>query len=154
MIRDTCLVVFLIGAMSFTAGAGDKPIAEQRVDVFTRGDGANSTYGYRIPALTVTKKGTVLALAERRTGLHDHAKNDIVLRRSTDGGRTWGDLIVVSEEGDDSLNDPCAIVLDSGRVLVRYKRYPEGVHARNSKHTVIAEGGCANRDPRCDLVSG
>ena len=74
-------------------------------------------------ALAVSRKGTVLAFAERRTGLHDHAKNDIVLRRSADGGRTWGDLIVVAEEGDDSLNDPCVVVLDSGRVLHSLKRF-------------------------------
>lgn len=97
--------------------------------------------GYRIPALTVTRGGTVLAFCERRVGLHDHGENDIVLRRSTDGGENWGALVVVAEAGGDSLNDPLVVVLESGRILLRYTHFPEGVHARNSRRTVIAEPG-------------
>ncbi|MGY8770601.1 MAG: sulfatase-like hydrolase/transferase [Pirellulales bacterium] len=98
-------------------------------------------YGYRIPAITTSKSGTLLAFAERRVGLHDHAKNDIVLRRSRDGGSTWLKQQVLADEGGDSLNDPCVVVLESGRILLRYTRFPEGVHARASGHTVIAEPG-------------
>ena len=58
-----------------------------KVEVFQKGE----KYGYRIPAVVVSKKGTVLAFAERRHGLHDHAQNDIVLRRSSDNGKTWGE---------------------------------------------------------------
>lgn len=28
-------------------------------------------------------------LTERRLGVHDHARNDIVVKRSADGGKTW-----------------------------------------------------------------
>ncbi|MHC4995441.1 MAG: sulfatase-like hydrolase/transferase [Planctomycetota bacterium] len=98
-------------------------------------------YGYRIPSLVTTQRGTLLAFAERRVGLHDHAKNDIVLRRSTNLGDTWSPVQVIADEGGDSLNDLCAVVLDSGRVLLMYQRYPEGVHSRSSGHTVIAEPG-------------
>ena len=31
-------------------------------------------YGYRIPSLLVSNKGTTLAFVERRLGLHDHHK--------------------------------------------------------------------------------
>jgi hypothetical protein len=58
-----------------------------------------TTYGYRIPSLLVTKKGSILAFTERRLGLHDHAQNDIVLRRSTDNGKKWSDDIVAYEDG-------------------------------------------------------
>ena len=53
------------------------------VDVFARG---RDEYGYRIPSLVVSASGTLLAFCERRIGLGDHAENDIVLRRSEDGG--------------------------------------------------------------------
>jgi sialidase-1 len=44
---------------------------------------------YRIPGVVVTAKGTVLAYCEaRRTG-SDWADMNVLLRRSTDGGRTW-----------------------------------------------------------------
>ena len=101
----------------------------------------NPTHGFRIPSLASSKQGTLLAFAERRVGLRDHAQNDIVLRRSLDGGKTWQPMQVLRDEGGDSLNDPCVVVLDSGRILLRYTRFPQGVHARNSSHTVIADPG-------------
>ena len=105
--------------------------------VFERRD----PHGYRIPGIAVTHAGTVLAFAERRVGLHDHAQNDIVLRRGLDGGRTWQPEQVLSDEGGDSLNDPCAVALSSGRVLLRYKRYPQGFHARKTGHTEVCDTG-------------
>src|SRR5688572_4056582 len=66
---------------------------------------------YRIPALVVSKAGTLLALAEGRASKSDHAQNDIVLRRSTDGGQSWQPLQVVVEDGRNCLNNPTAVVL-------------------------------------------
>lgn len=102
---------------------------------------AERHFDYRIPALTVAKDGALLAFCERRVGLHDHGQNDIVLRRSSDGGESWDKLQVIADEGGDSLNDPCVVVLDTGRILLRYTRFPKGVHARKSRITEIAEPG-------------
>ncbi|MEN8773563.1 MAG: sialidase family protein [Akkermansiaceae bacterium] len=44
------------------------------------GKGAKQ-YGYRIPSLLTTSKGSILAFCERRLGLHDHDQNDIVVKR-------------------------------------------------------------------------
>ena len=134
------ILVLLPTGRTQAADKTDSP-GESRSVVFQLGEGKRSKYGFRIPALAVSKSGQLLAFAERRIGLHDHAENDIVLRRSQDDGRTWGPLQIVAEEGTDSLNDPCVVVLDSGRILLRYTRFPQGVHARNSKHTVIADSG-------------
>lgn len=98
-------------------------------------------YGYRIPALVKTKSGGLLAIAERRLGLHDHSENDLVMRRSTDNGQSWSPVELINEAGGDSLNDPCAVVLDSGRILLRYTHFPRGVHARKTDHTVQAKPG-------------
>ena len=103
-------------------------------------DQASNT-GYRIPSVIRTKNGRLLAFCERREGLHDHAKNDIVLRSSDDEGMTWNNLQVLEDEGDDSLNDPRAVALDDGRILLHYKRYPRGYHARKSAHTEMADAG-------------
>ena len=137
-IRCVCALTLVSLATIFTVAA---KAADTRITVFELGDGNGSQFGYRIPALAVTKGGALLAFSERRDGLHDHAENDIVLRRSRDGGRSCEPLQVVAEEGGDSLNDPCAIVLDSGRILLRYTRFPRGVHARVSDHTVMATAG-------------
>ncbi len=85
----------------------------------------------RIPVLLTLEDGTLLAFAEGRAG-GDHAKNDIVLKRSTDGGETWGPLRVLDDQGDDSLNDPMAVEIrrgpNAGRVLLFYMSFPEGCH--------------------------
>jgi len=115
------------------------PPAEAPVDVFSRGED-----GYpqvRIPALVVSANGTLLAFAEGRQA-GDHSENDIVLKCSLDGGKTWGPLQVVAEMGGDSLNDPCAVVLaESGRILLMFQRYPQGFHSRRMDHTEMVEKG-------------
>ena len=101
-------------------------------DVFVpKADGFASV---RIPSAVVTTRGTVLAFAEGRAADADQAKNKIVLKRSADGGKTWGKLVVVAADGDKALNNPCAVVeRTSGRVLVMYQSYPAGVSERSGK---------------------
>jgi sialidase-1 len=70
--------------LSSTAPASEPP---PLVDVFVGGQ--DGYPAYRIPSLVTTKRGTLLAFAEARATLRDHAENDIVLKRSTDQGRTW-----------------------------------------------------------------
>jgi len=51
---------------------------------------------YRIPALISLESGDLVAFAEgRKFSCSDHDWNDIVSRRSTDGGKTWSDIQVV-----------------------------------------------------------
>ncbi|MEB3961054.1 glycoside hydrolase [Streptomyces kunmingensis] len=69
--------------------------------------------------------GTLLAFCEgRRASAADHGDIDLVLRRSTDGGRAWGPLQVVVANGRDLAGNPAPVVLASGRVLL--------VHVRNA----------------------
>jgi len=50
---------------------------------------------YTIPGLLVTKAGSVLTYAEARDHRSDGGKVDIVIKRSTDAGRTWsGNLFI------------------------------------------------------------
>lgn len=57
-------------------------------DLFVSGAGGYHTY--RVPAIAVTTRGTVLAFCEgRRRSASDTGLIEILSRRSTDGGRTW-----------------------------------------------------------------
>ncbi|MGC9542805.1 sialidase family protein, partial [Streptomyces sp. UG1] len=61
---------------------------------YVSGEGGYDTY--RIPATITTPRGTVLAFAEgRHDGAGDSGDIDVVLRRSLDGGCTWGPVTVV-----------------------------------------------------------
>ncbi|WP_327356544.1 sialidase family protein [Streptomyces sp. NBC_01304] len=80
---------------------------------------------FRIPAVVTSAKGAVLAFCEGRVGSQaDFGNIDIVLKRSTDGGRTWSPLQVAARNGDHLAGNPAPVVLDTGRILL--------VHCRNA----------------------
>jgi sialidase-1 len=73
--------------------------------------GQDSYNTYRIPALCVSRRGTVLAFAEgRKYEIRDHGEVHLVLKRSLDGGRTWGPLQIVLQEKDVTCGNPCPVV--------------------------------------------
>lgn len=55
---------------------------------------------YRIPTVVKAANGDVLAFAEARASGSDTTETDIVMRRSTDDGRTWQPLQVVKNSVD------------------------------------------------------
>lgn len=82
---------------------------------------------FRIPAIVRTTGGILLAFAEGRVhDCGDAGDIDLVLKRSTDGGRTWGPLQVVNEGDGDTHGNPAPIVdRRTGRVLLA-ETYNEG----------------------------
>jgi sialidase-1 len=98
--------------------------AVEKTDLFEAGKDGYALY--RIPGIVVTKRGTVLAYCEARKGDGDWGPIDVMMRRSTDGGKTWlprqkivhveGDLPLnplarkQDRPGDNTVNNPVAIV--------------------------------------------
>src|SRR5689334_3508689 len=77
--------------------------------VFTAGEDGYHTY--RIPAIIATGKGTLLAFAEgRKAGRGDAGDIDLVLKRSTDDGKTWGQMQVVWDDEKNTCGNPCPVV--------------------------------------------
>ncbi|MFD7445610.1 exo-alpha-sialidase [Streptomyces sp. NPDC059909] len=76
---------------------------------YTAGTGGYHTY--RIPAVVRTRAGTLLAFAEGRSGgSGDSGSIDVVLRRSGDGGCTWGPLQVVAAGKGDTRGNPAPVI--------------------------------------------
>ncbi|KUO19884.1 sialidase family protein [Streptomyces dysideae] len=98
--------------------ATDPPPFEQQV--LFRADQDPGYACFRIPAIVKSTDGTLLAFAEGRVlNCGDAADIDIVLKRSTDGGRTWGPLQVVNEGDGDTHGNPAPIVdRETGRILL------------------------------------
>jgi sialidase-1 len=121
----TRLVAFAVLLFLAALGHGKDPApntAPALIDVFVAGQ--DGYPAYRIPSLIATQRGALLAFAEGRASLRDHSENDIVMKRSTDLGKTWGALQVIHEDGSNALNNPTAVVIrESGRVLLMYQRY-------------------------------
>ena len=88
--------------------------APVKVPVF---EGETAGYqGYRIPALALTRQGTLLAFCAARKRLADWDDIDIALRRSTDGGRTWEPMRVLADRGSLTVDNPVPIVDRNGAV--------------------------------------
>ncbi|MFE9907083.1 sialidase family protein [Streptomyces clavifer] len=89
-------------------------------DLATRGVGSPH---YRIPALTTSVRGTLIAAYDSRPTLADLPGNlGIVVRRSTDGGTTWQTQQVVRKEtAPKGFGDP-SLLTDTmtGRIFVFY----------------------------------
>ncbi|CAL9378514.1 hypothetical protein SUDANB145_01019 [Streptomyces sp. enrichment culture] len=104
-------------ALPSTAHAKAPEFTQQ---VLFRADQETGYACFRIPALVRTTDGTLLAFAEGRVrNCGDAADIDIVLKRSTDGGRTWGPLRVVNDGGGDTHGNPAPVVdRATGRVLL------------------------------------
>ncbi|MGP3952600.1 exo-alpha-sialidase [Streptomyces sp. 7N604] len=75
---------------------------------------------FRIPAIVKSTRGTLLAFAEGRVdNCGDAGDIDLVLKRSTDGGRTWGPLQVIDEGRGDTHGNPAPIVdRRTGRIVL------------------------------------
>jgi SSS family transporter len=66
---------------------------------------------FRIPALITTPKGAVLAFAEgRKNNCGDAGDIDLVVRRSDDGGETWGPLRVIWDDSTNTCGNPTPVV--------------------------------------------
>ena len=93
-----------VGTQGNEAPAETGPFFE-KLTVFPAGEAGY--YCFRIPALVVTAKGTILAFSEaRKLTCHDDAEIDLVLKRSFDQGKTWQDLQLLFDYGTDSVNQP------------------------------------------------
>jgi len=122
------------------------------VVVFSSGESGYHTF--RIPAIIKNKKGHLLAFCEgRKTGSADFGNVDIVLKRSLDGGKTWGLLELVAENGERQAGNP-ALVMDllnsenAGRIFLFYntgnqaeQSIREGKGIREVWYKVSDDGG-------------
>ncbi len=90
------------------ASRGDAGEKLEQSAVWSAGEDGYHTY--RIPSLLVTPGGTVIAMSEgRRRGTSDTGDIDLVMKRSTDGGKTWSKQSVIWDEGPNTCGNPCPV---------------------------------------------
>ncbi len=119
------MAVFLLSADTTHSA---EPLFE-KADIFI--SGSDKFHTYRQPAITVTNKGTILAFCEaHRYDADDMGDVDIQVRRSLDGGKTWGEPITVWDQTMMTCSNPTVVVeRDSGRiwVLMGWKYYADSM---------------------------
>ncbi len=105
--RFTFASLLLLSSLASIAAAAE-PFME-KLDLFTAGQGGYKLY--HIPGVVVTANGTVLAWCEARKNGGDWDDIRILLRRSTDDGRTWSQPQSIAEVAGPKSKNPFALKL-------------------------------------------
>jgi sialidase-1 len=150
VVRNLVSIGVLVACAVATAAA---PVD---VVVFSAGEAGYHTL--RIPVLVRTESGALVAFAEgRRHSARDHGEIDLVAKRSVDGGRTWGPLVVLEHEAEDeqggvTLGNPCAVVDrlnpdHPGRIWLLFTRNNRRVFVKSS------DDGGVSWSPRREITA-
>ena len=100
------LIAGLVLLFAQEAVAADDEALE---DLFV--SGRNGYACYRIPSILRASNGDLLAFCEgRKKSCSDTGDIDLVMRRSTDGGRSWGPVRKVWDDGGNTCGNPCPVV--------------------------------------------
>lgn len=106
-------------------------------DVTVFEGGKDGYHSYRIPAVTLAADGSLVAFCEaRKHDRKDHGDIDLVMKRSTDHGKTWLEMKVLHDGGGDGLvtmGNPVPLV-DSrnGRLHLVFCRDNSSIHHLSS----------------------
>ncbi|MGM0489021.1 MAG: sialidase family protein [Planctomycetota bacterium] len=141
-------VFAMLGAFCFQYPAGAEVISVSKPFVSPKGEYVTEPdryHTFRIPGMVVASDGSILAFAEGRRGdgsdprRDKNAPIDVVMRRSTDNGRTWEPRVTIDSgfrPNDDLVDfgDPTP-VLDaiSETIFLFYGQWPD-VGPRNPGH--------------------
>ncbi|WP_157545820.1 sialidase family protein [Hamadaea tsunoensis] len=126
------LVAGALTAATMAAPAHAATAAHSEVLLF---DGGGSevlngiTYhSFRIPSLIRTKADTLIAFAEGRASSNaDYGNINLIYKRSTDNGATWGALSEVVGSGQGTWGNPTAVVdQNTGKIFLFLSSNPAG----------------------------
>jgi sialidase-1 len=149
-ILSTSLVVFICLSFAFP---------QEPVPVFVSGDAGHKSY--RIPAIIKLPNGDLLAFAEGRVhGAGDFGDINIVLKRSSNNGKTWSHLQTIVNYDSLQAGNPAPVVdlsdpaYPDGRILLFYNtgnnhegEVRKGNGLREVWYTTSADGGSTWTEP-------
>lgn len=100
--RPSLIIAVLLTATSVFA-------AVEETVVFQSGTEGYNTF--RIPAILRAPNGDLLAFAEgRKNSRSDTGDIDLLLKRSSDGGKTWGPIQLLWDDGENTCGNPCPVI--------------------------------------------
>ncbi len=105
------LGVVALAAGLLVAPGGSVQTAEAATGCSSTPFKSGKGHWYRIPAVVSTGSNRVLAFAERRdnNSASDRGNFDVVMRASTNGGCTWGEIKTVANDGGNRVSNAVPI---------------------------------------------
>ena len=101
-VTSTCASIQLDGKETIKLNPNSSTV-RRRVGVALRQHGDDGVHTYRIPGITTTNAGTLIAVYDNRNQRGGDLPGDIDvgMSRSTDGGRTWEPMKIIMDMGND-----------------------------------------------------
>ncbi|WP_373155260.1 sialidase family protein [Bacteroides cellulosilyticus] len=118
--------------------ASEKKLPElTKYTVFSAGD--DNVNSYRIPSLLTAKDGSLLVFCEaRRESWRDKSRTDIVMKRSTDNGKTWSGMLDLTQGTSGAYMDPTPILDSStGRIFLFTSFWPADDHSGAKNRAIL-----------------
>ena len=125
---STCIMVSIV-----TSCRSDNEMAKggdmERYTVFNTGE--DSINVYRIPAVVVTKDSAIVVISEARyISWVDKTRTDIVAKRSVDNGKTWSDMMFLTNDTTGAYMDPTPVVdKETGEIFLFVNYWPFEDHS-------------------------
>jgi len=139
MKKSHALIIFIFILFFFIFTSCTKKPYVLQTDLFVSGQ--EGYFTFRIPAMVVTTRGTILAFCEgRKNSQRDYGDVDIVLKRSVDGGRTWSPLQIVWDDMDNCCRNPCPVVDETTGIIWLVMAHENG----KDNEAIIKSGNSAD----------
>lgn len=127
---------------SLLCAASTIPVDAQPAPVFSAvyTSGKDGYHTFRIPSIIVTTNRTVLAFCEgRKNSPGDTGDIDILLKRSTDGGKTWRAQQLIWSDDENTCGNPTPVVDRSTGTIWLLMCWNNG--SKNEKEISVTRAG-------------
>lgn len=100
------------------------------IDIEKRGEGGFGCY--RIPAIICTAAGTLIVSYECRLTPNDWDTRAVGMGRSSDGGKTWSERVLLGSHDSLAVNNPVLCAMRDGGIIFLYQLNYERTFVRRS----------------------
>ena len=129
------LTLILCPSISFAERKPEPPV---QTDVYVAG--TDNVHTYRIPAMVVSPNGTLLVFCEaRKERITDASPTDMVLKRSTDGGKSWLPMqVLIPGKGKEAITNPCPVIDRTNGTIVLFSISAHKIRQGRHRHLTTA----------------